>query len=70
MMRSFSAERASKKGQEVKLTDVRKRLQGDGVEWKISLGLKHHPAKRLEGIRKIQGVPGEAWQVPLQKSLI
>lgn len=64
MIGSFSAERASKKGQEVKLTDVRKRLQGDGV------GLKHHPAKRLEGIRKLQGVPGEAWQVPLQKSLI
>lgn len=68
MMRSFSSERACKTP--VKLKDVGKRLQGDGVEWKIYLGLKHHPAKGLEGIRKVQGVPGEAWQVLLQKSLI
>lgn len=70
MIGSFSAERASKKGQEMKLKDVGKKPQGDEVEWKISLGLKHHPAKRLEGIRKVQGVPGEAWQMSLQKSLI
>jgi hypothetical protein len=43
-------------GQEVKLKDVRKRLERDEWNRRPTLGLKHH-------------LPDEAWQVPLQKSL-
>lgn len=56
MMGSFSSERPSNMGQEVKLKDVRKRLEGDEWNRRPTLGLKHH-------------LPDEAWQVPLQKSL-
>lgn len=69
MMGSTSSGRPSKKAQQVELKDAIKRLDVIKMAWKIYLGLKHCPAKGLEVIRAVQGLPGEAWLMSRQKSL-